>query len=72
MVGWETEPGRKEIGICAACGEPIYEGDVIRRDGRHLLHCDKSCLEDWMHTNWPVEELFDAVGITEEFAYEGI
>jgi len=48
------------------------EGDVIRKDGEHLLHCDKSCLEDWMHTNWSVEELLDAVGVGEAFAYEDL
>ena len=67
-VEWE-EPEPVEIGVCAACEEPIYEGETIRRDhDGNLLHNDRACLEAWVAENHLIAVLCDAVGIEEEIA----
>lgn len=69
MVEWTTrEPEREVVGECAACGEPIYAGEAIRRDEGHMIHNNKTCLTEWAKTNWTIFEFCEAVGISEEVA----
>ena len=59
---------REIAGVCAACGEPILAGELIRRDEGHMLHNDRICLTVWVKTNWTVFEFCEAVGMDEEVA----
>jgi len=59
---------RQPVGVCAACGEYIYEDEPRRRDECHLIHDDELCLSEWMKTNWPIRELCDAIGVEMEVA----
>lgn len=48
----EREP--EIAGYCAACSEPIYENEVVWKDGDCLIHADTSgsreenCLKAWI------------------------
>lgn len=64
----QKEPERQVAGTCAACGEPIYAGELIRTDEGHMLHNDTICLTEWIKSNWPVLEICEAIGIGEEVA----
>lgn len=69
MPEWTTrEPEREDVGTCAACGEPIYAGEAIRRDEGHMIHNNKTCLTEWVKANWDIREVCEACGIEEEIA----
>lgn len=42
----QAEP--KQIGVCAECGDPIYDGECRYEIQDELIHGD--CLYDWAET----------------------
>ena len=59
----EREP--EIVGCCAACGEAIYENEMVWRDGDCLIHADhrvdpetnELCLKAWIEQECLFEEL---------------
>ena len=42
------------VGICPACGEEIYKGELIREVDGERFHED--CLYDWIREHYPLKE----------------
>lgn len=61
-------PDRRVVGVCAACGEDIIAGSLVRRDGEYLLHNDQICLRYWAEHNFSILSVFDGMGIPAEVA----